>query len=86
MDNFLFVKFNHRQKQLKPRIIVSLKVSKKAVVRNKIKRRIKHALKELVDFSTNDLVVITNKNIINKSYQEIKQALKQELIKKNILK
>jgi ribonuclease P protein component len=57
------------------RIIVSKKVSKKAVVRNKIKRRIREILRCLDIKPGYDIVVITNKEIVDKSFQEIKQML-----------
>jgi len=60
------------------KIIVSLKVSKKAVVRNKIRRRIREILKPK-DLSGYDLVVITNKDILDKDFQEIKKMIDARL-------
>lgn len=58
-------------------IIIGLKVSKSAVVRNKIKRQIRSIVKE--NFSDNeksyDLVVIVMKDIIDKSFIDIKENL-----------
>lgn len=57
------------------RIIVSVKVSKKAVVRNKIRRQIREILRQANLKQGYDIVVITNKDILNKSFQEIKQRV-----------
>lgn len=55
-------------------LIVSLKISKKAVIRNKIKRQLRSIIKE--NFSNIksglDIIVITKPEIVNKNYQEIK--------------
>lgn len=66
------------------RIIVSLKVSKKAVIRNKIRRRIKEILRQIEIKQGYDIVVITNKEIINKSFREIKERI-LFLLKQNSL-
>lgn len=58
-------------------IMVGLKVSKKAVVRNKIKRQIREVLKDWV-FSKEgfyDIVVIVHKNILERDFLDIKEAL-----------
>ncbi|PIP16865.1 MAG: ribonuclease P protein component [Candidatus Portnoybacteria bacterium CG23_combo_of_CG06-09_8_20_14_all_37_13] len=76
MNSFLYLKYktnNLNKNQF--RIIVSLKVSKKAVVRNKIKRRIREVLRQLDVKQGYDIVVITNKEIVGKSFQEIKKAI-----------
>jgi len=76
VNSFLYLKYktnNLNKNQF--RIIVSLKVSKKAVVRNKIKRRIREVLRQLDVKQGYDIVVITNKEIVGKSFQEIKKAI-----------
>lgn len=76
MSDFLYLKYkpnNLNKNQFK--IIVSLKVSKKAVVRNKIRRRIKEILRQLAIKQGYDIVVIANKEIIGKSFGEIKKAI-----------
>jgi len=68
-------------------IIVSTKISKKAVERNKIKRRIRNILqKELENIRIGkDVVIITLPEIKNKEYQEIEGALKISLKKLKLL-
>lgn len=61
------------------KIIVSLKVSKKAVTRNKIKRRIREILRDANLNQGYEIVVITNKNILDKSFQEIKKCVLSQL-------
>ena len=58
-------------------IVVSSKVSKKAVERNRIKRRIRAIIKLELDqiLSGKDLVIITLPDIREKSYEEIKGAI-----------
>lgn len=65
-------------------IIISAKVSKKAVVRNKIKRQIRAIIIENKNFLRNDfdLVIIVNKNIVGRDFLEIKKSL--EIAFKNL--
>ncbi|MFH1509188.1 MAG: ribonuclease P protein component [bacterium] len=58
-------------------IVISTKVSKKSTIRNKIKRQIRDVLKKnFSKFSTGyDAVIMTNQNILEKSYTEIEEAL-----------
>lgn len=60
--------------------VVSSKISKKAVIRNKIKRRLREVVK---DFKKGfDIIIIVKPEIINKTYQEIKSDFKNVI--KNI--
>lgn len=60
--------------------VVSSKISKKAVIRNKIKRRLREIVK---DFKKGfDIIIIVKPEIINKTYQEIKNDF--ENVIKNI--
>lgn len=64
-------------------IIIGLKVSKLAVVRNKIKRQIRAIIKEdlLNKEASYDLVIIVMKDILDKSFIEIKESLLKILSK-----
>jgi len=57
------------------KIIVSLKVSKKAVIRNKIRRRIKEILKQANLQPGFDITVITTQEIVNKGFGEIREKI-----------
>lgn len=54
--------------------IVSSKISKKAVIRNKIKRQLREIIRHNLDkIKTGiDVTIIAKQEIINKEYQEIK--------------
>ena len=86
MGNFLFVKYIKRTDQDNDtKIIVSLKVSKKAVDRNKIKRRIRETLRKVDIKKGIDLVVITNKEILEKSFLEVQDALISNLTRLGLI-
>ncbi len=59
-------------------VVVSKKVSLKAVERNGIKRKLREVLKKNVDlFPENcDAIVYANKSILDKSFDEIEEKLK----------
>jgi ribonuclease P protein component len=63
-------------------IVISKKVSKRAVVRNRIKRRIKGALRELIDrIRPGRLVTIVCRSVITEcEYDEILRELKKLLL------
>ncbi|MBF2084954.1 ribonuclease P protein component [Thermoleptolyngbya sp. C42_A2020_037] len=67
-------------------ITVSTKVSKRAVVRNRIKRRIRAALRELLPgFTTGWMIVVIVQPVAVKcNYKEILQELKQLLIEAEV--
>jgi ribonuclease P protein component len=57
-------------------ILISTKISKKAVERNKVKRRIRDILKKnLGQLSNCDIIIITLKGIIENTYAEIEQSI-----------
>jgi ribonuclease P protein component len=73
---FVFLKIKKtKNKNCRLCFVVGCKVSKKAVERNKIKRRLREALKgiylELVPGY--DIVIIAKKEVLGKSYTEIKE-------------
>lgn len=58
-------------------ILVSVKISKKAVERNKIKRRIREIIRLRLDKIKPgyDVIIITLPSILNKNYQEIEESI-----------
>ncbi len=62
-------------------IIVSSKVSKLAVKRNLLKRRIRNIIKEFLPlFSSNwDIIIIAKKDLLSLSYSQEKEELKKIL-------
>jgi len=64
-------------------IVVSSKVSRKAVERNKIKRRLREALRpQLEELKPgNDLVIISLPEIIKKDFNDIHTSLRRHLYK-----
>lgn len=69
-------------------LIVSNKVSKKAVDRNKIKRQIRGIIRTQIDKikSGKDCVIITLPPILEKSYQEIENSLIRQFKKLRLYK
>jgi ribonuclease P protein component len=69
-------------------LLVGLKVSKKAVVRNKIRRQIREIIKSNLDNleSNKNLVIIIFPLILDKNFQEIKDSLEFGLKQLRILK
>ncbi len=67
-NNFSFFRFG---------IIVSIKVSKKAVERNKIKRQIRAIIQNITKEKEKgyDVVIITQPAILNKKYFEIENSI-----------
>lgn len=68
-------------------VIVGLKVSKKAVIRNKIKRRIREILRPIIiNLPTSyDLIAIALKGIEKAEFKEIKEAINKNLAQLKIL-
>jgi len=69
-------------------IVVSKKVSKKAVVRNKIKRRIKEAFRLNEDsfLSGYDLIIIAKESIEKEKYSQLEKSLKHLFYKKKLMR
>ena len=67
--------------------VVSQKVSKKAFLRNKIKRRLREIIKiNLLNLEPGyDLIFFTKKGIIEKSFLEIKDVIEQILRKAKLM-
>jgi ribonuclease P protein component len=85
---FIVIKFlKNNTKQTHIGFIVGSKVSKKANVRNLIKRRLRHAMKEFLrDLSKGfDIIVMVKPSIENKDFSEIKEDLRKILKKSGLL-
>jgi ribonuclease P protein component len=69
-------------------IIVSTKISPKAVIRNRVKRTIKECLRveDKKMIQGNDYIFIAKKDIKDKKYQEVAQSIQQQLKKFKIYK
>ena len=69
-------------------IMVGLKVSKKAVVRNKLKRQIRAIISEenLLLKTGKDVVIIAFPLILDKNFEELKKLLKNGFAKLNLYK
>jgi len=65
----------------KIRVVISTKIAKKAVVRNKLKRQIKEAWRLLKITKTAAPHIYVKKTALGRSYKEIAQELKNVLKK-----
>lgn len=76
--SFLATKFSHNgAEDTRIGFVVSKKISKKAVVRNKIKRRLRESAREIIPnlISGYDIVIFTMPGITNSDFDGIKKAL-----------
>ena len=88
-SEFLFLKLRKNGLEISRfGFILSKKISKNATVRNKIKRRLREIIrKKLNDIKPGlDVVIGTKTVIVNKDYQEIKEALEGLLRKAGLYK
>jgi len=84
-DRFLVLKFKSNSlEQSRIGFVVSKKISKKAVERNRIKRRLREIVKKEISELKNgiDLVFLVKKNIITAEFSEIEYSVKS-LLKKS---
>jgi ribonuclease P protein component len=88
-NSFLFIKFlkDSSLQGSKFGIVVSAKVSKKATVRNRIRRHISEAIRpHLKRISKNvNVVIVTNSKIVDKEFTEIEKVVLDLLKKAKIL-
>lgn len=80
----VFLKFKkNKLKNTRFYWVVNLKISKKATVRNKIKRQLKEIVRKNLPHIRGgfDVIVIAKPEIVNKKYQEIKKDI-EKLLKK----
>ena len=68
---FFFLPFD----ELKIAVVVSKKISKKSVIRNKIKRRLRHLSKDLL--KTGKYVIIAKQDISNIEFEKLKNDFKK---------
>jgi len=61
--------------------VVSKKISKKAVVRNKIKRRLKHLCRE--NLKSGSFVIVVKKDISNEDFKKIEDEFKKVICQIN---
>ena len=87
-EDFLFLKITKNNlKENRFGFIVSLKVSKKAVLRNKVKRRLREIIKErLPEIKPGvDIVLIAQKGMEEKDFSEIRETTNRLFGKAKIL-
>lgn len=79
---------DNSQETVRLGVLVSTKVSKKAVVRNKVKRQIREIVqKELPSLKNGkDIVVIVFSQILDKNFKELEEALISALKKLKLYK
>ena len=70
-----FVTFFLPDSDLKIAIVVSKKISKKAVIRNKIKRRLRQISRETL--KTGRYVIVTKKDVSNIEFEKLKNDFKK---------
>jgi len=88
-SQLVFLKFKKNDKEINRfGIVTSLKISKKAVVRNKIKRRLREIIREcLKNFKPGfDIIIIAKPAIIKENYKNIKEKLEELFRKSNFYK
>lgn len=86
--DFLFLKvFKNNLEASRFGFIVSSKISKKAVIRNKIKRRLRAIVRQELPVLKKgvDVVVVANSGVENKDFQAIKKELSKVFISARIL-
>ena len=75
-ENALFLKIVEKEAgPTKVGIIVSKKVSKKAVERNKVKRRIREIVRKIEFKQGFDIIIITHPSAKDLSFEEIKEQI-----------
>ena len=87
-NKFLYFKIiQNNQKNSRFGISISKKITKKAVDRNKIKRQIRNIIKQKIPFIKKniDLVIISKKEINEKSFTQIEENINQILVKAKIM-
>ncbi len=84
-DTFIILR-KYATKVTKPRIVISKKVARLAVDRNRIKRLFREALKEInkeINLEGQGITVIIKKNIAESKKDQIKKDI-EKLLNKNV--
>lgn len=87
-DSYLAIKvLRNNQEITRFGFLVGIKISKKAVLRNKIKRRLREIIRLKLDKIKKgfDVVILTRSEIGKKTYQEIDETLSRILKKANLI-
>jgi ribonuclease P protein component len=87
-EDFLFLKITENNlKETRIGFIVSLKVSKKAFIRNRIKRRLRGSVKNTIENleKGKDIVIIARPEARDKEFQEIESCIERLFRKAKIL-
>jgi len=61
--------------------VVSKKISKKAVVRNKIKRRLRHICRE--NLKSGNFIIVVKRDISNEDFKKLENEFKKIICKIN---
>jgi len=72
-DNFIV--FFLPYKEMKSAVVVSKKISKKAVVRNKIKRRVRHICRDML--KNGKYVIVVKKDVSNIEFEKLRNDFKK---------
>lgn len=79
MSSFVLKTEPRGSKKKPPVIVVGGRVSKKAVKRNLLKRRIKAILQPIAGKSERNLIVIVKPEAAEKTYQELKEEIETKI-------
>ena len=88
-EDFLILKFvKNNLPQTRIGFIVGIKVSKRATLRNKVRRRLRELVKKEIDNLKNelDIVLIAQPGLENKDFWEIEEILNKLFKKAKIIK
>ena len=89
-DTYLALKvLSNDSKMMRVGFLVGLKVSKKSVIRNRVKRKLREIFRSLIGNKKLkggcDIIVLVRPEIIEKKYGEIEEALLKTLVKAGLL-
>ena len=85
-SQFFTLRFSQNQnKEPKFAFVISKKIDKKAVARNKIKRYLSGSIASIIDkISPGDYILIAKKEIVNKNQEEVKSEVEKIFKEKHI--